>query len=55
MTNPINKVRKIKNCVDKDKALGIKSPVIFKTSKIIRKHSLRFNLSGYSQGEGTIT
>ena len=47
MVNPMDKVHKIKNRVDKDKALGAKSPVIFKTNKNIRKYPFGFNPPGY--------
>ena len=45
MKNPKDKVYRIKNRVDKDKALGIKSPAAFK--EVVRKCPFRFNPSGY--------
>ena len=50
---PTDKAHRIKNRVDKDKALSTKNPTMFKG--VIKKHSLESNPSGYLQSEGFIT
>ena len=45
MKNPINRVHRIKNRVDKDEALGAKSLIMSKGA--IRKRFFGFNPSGY--------
>ena len=47
---PTDKAFKVRNRVDKDKALNIKKPIISKG--VIKKYPFRFNPSGYSQGKG---
>ena len=42
---PTNKAHRVRNRVDKDKALGVKKPTIFKG--IIKKYPFGFNPSGY--------
>ena len=46
----MNKAHRIKNRIDKDKALNIKKPIVSKG--VIKKYPLGFNPSGYSQGKG---
>ena len=50
MKFPTDKAYRVRNRVDKDKALGIKKPIIFK--RVVKKRSFGFNPSGYSQGKG---
>ena len=45
MEIPTDRVNKIKNRVDKDKALGAKSPAMFK--EVIKKYPFGFNLFEY--------
>ena len=44
MENPTDRVYKTKNCVDKDKVLGVKSLIVFKG--VMRKRFFEFNPSG---------
>ena len=46
---PTNKAHKVKNRINKNKALNTKKPIISKG--IIKKYPLGFNPSGYSQGK----
>ena len=46
----MDKTHRVKNRVNKDKALGAKKPITSK--EIIKKYPLGFNPSGYSQGKG---
>ena len=47
---PTNKTYKVRNYMDKDKALGAKKSIIFKGA--VKKYSFGFNPSGYLQGKG---
>ena len=47
---PTDKAFKVRNRMNKDKALGVKKLIISKG--IIKKHFFGFNPSGYLQGKG---
>ena len=47
---PTNRALKVRNCMDKDKALNIKKPIIFKG--VMKKRFFGFNPFGYLQGKG---
>ena len=47
---PTDKAHRVRNRVDKDKALNIKKPIMFKG--VVRKCPLGSNFSGYLQGKG---
>ena len=49
MRFPTDKAHRVRNYVDKDKALGIKKPIMSKG--VVRKYPLRFNPFKYLQGE----
>ena len=45
MKFPTDKAYKVRNCVDKNKALGVKKPIMSKG--VVKKYPIRFNPSGY--------
>ena len=47
MVNPMDKVYRIKNYVDKNEVLGTKSLAVSKINKTVRKYPFGLNFSGY--------
>ena len=47
---PTDKAYRVRNRVDKDKALGAKKPIAFKG--VVKKYPFGFNPSGCLQGKG---
>ena len=41
----MDKAYRVRDCVDKDKALSIKKPIMFKG--VVKKRPFKFNPSGY--------
>ena len=47
---PTDRAHRVRNRMDKDKALDVKKPIMFKG--VIKKYSFGFNSFGYLQGKG---